>query len=92
MPRAEIVWNGDAKSYRVANQNFVRGRARTEDWSPELLSYLKSTRGFTVVDKAPPPKPPKAPEPQAEPEAPVDPPVESDGEERIQIGRGGKKR
>lgn len=90
MPRAEVVWNGDAKSYRVASQCFVRSRARTEDWSPELLSYLKSTRGFTVVDKAPPPKPPKAPESKTESAPPVETPTDDDGEERVHFGR--KKR
>lgn len=66
MPRAEVVWNGEAKSYRVANEMFLKGRARVEDWPEELYNYLKATKGFTVVDKAPATAP-KAAAPKAAP-------------------------
>lgn len=51
MPRAEVTWNGIAKSYRVGGEVFNQNRARLDEWSEDLYAYLKRTRGFTVVDK-----------------------------------------
>lgn len=103
MPRAEVVWNGEAKSYRVANELFVQGRARTEDWPESLYNYLKVTKGFTVVDKkfAPTPEKTKAakeaatvePEPAA-PDASATIPLDGGGddEESPAATRGPRRR
>lgn len=63
MPRAEVTWNGIAKSYRVGTEVFQQNRSRTEDWSEDLLKYLKATKGFSVVEK------PAAKKPEAKAEA-----------------------
>jgi len=78
---AEVTWNGIAKSYRVGKYNFVQNRMQIVD-DAEVIGYLKTTKGFTVIDKAAAPAP-KAPaktapataaavKPEAEPEAEPD--------------------
>lgn len=59
MPRAEVTWNGVAKSYRVGTEVFQQNRSRTEDWPEEMVKYLESTKGFSVVRKGDAPAPKK---------------------------------
>jgi hypothetical protein len=60
MPRAEVTWNGVAKSYRVGTEVFHQNRSRTEDWPEETVKYLEATKGFSVVRKEAAPAPAKA--------------------------------
>jgi uncharacterized membrane protein len=85
MPRAEVTWNGTAKSYRVGTEVFHQNRSRTEDWPEETVKYLEATKGFSVVRKEAAPAPAKAApakaeatEPEAtEPEATEETPKET---------------
>jgi len=78
---AEVTWNGIAKSYRVGKYNFVQNRMQIVD-DPEVIGYLKTTKGFTVIDMkaAPAPKSPAKtaavkPETETEPEPETEPEV-----------------
>ena len=91
--KAEITWNGIAKSYRVKTTEFRQNRTRTVDNDDDLIRYCKSTKGFTVVvdESAPKPIAAKAPEPPAdEPEA-EDEPKGDDGSPSAQPARTGPR-
>ena len=47
--RAEITWNGTAKSYRIGTEEFKQNRTRRDDWPVKMIEYLESTRGFSVM-------------------------------------------
>lgn len=83
MPRAEVTWNGVAKSYRVGTEVFMQNRSRTEDWSDEMVKYLEATKGFSVVRKDAPAPAPKAEAKKTEAapaeEKPEEKPAEDEG-------------